>query len=147
MILVGSRYFFGKYPDFKSKDADYVLLVDNPKGFRNVRQTSGSYCLFEWRRMTPAEYIAYALSKGPAMQLGKFLVPEFCKEVGFTVEHLKSLSPLLEKLDEKHAYEKAIYEAYIKNGDFVLTDSQREVAYGIYKEARKDEQQENPVHE
>lgn len=138
MILTGSTYFFGDYPDFKSKDTDYVLLADEPKGFENVRQTSTSYCLFEWRRMTPDEFIAYALDNGPAMQLVKFLTPEFCAETGFTIAHLKRLAPLAERLDEKHRYAKIIFDAYIANGAFALTDAQRLEAYASYKSARKE---------
>lgn len=114
-ILVGSRYFFGSMDGFKSKNTDYVLLVDEPRGFEYVRQTSSSYCLFEWKRMKPISFVEYTLSRGPAMQLGKFLVPEFCDEIGFTLNHLKMLEPLVEKLDAKRQYEKVIYDAYLAN--------------------------------
>ncbi len=141
-IQVGSTYFFSKFKDFKSKDRDFIELVDNPIGFNYVRQTSGSYCLFEWKRMNPEEFIHYALSKGPAMQLGKFLVPEFNYEIGFTIEHLKQLQPLVEKLDNKHKYEKVIYDAYIANNDFILTDDQLNEAYSMFKFYRKESRED-----
>ncbi len=86
--------------------------------------------------MTADEFVEYALAKGPAMQLGKFLVPEFNSEIGFTIEHLKQLEPLVEKLDDKHKYEKIIYDAYIENNKFELTKAQRDEAYLEYKKAR-----------
>lgn len=70
------------------------------------------------------------------MQIGKFLVPEFVQEIGFTIEHLKKLKPLAEKLDGRHKYEKVIYDAYIENGAFKLTEEQRSKAYEQYKLAR-----------
>lgn len=135
-ILIGSTVFFSSFDDFKSKDKDYILLVDNPDGFNFVRQTSGSYCLFEWKKMSADEFVDYTLTKGPAMQLGKFLVPEFVTAIGFTIEHLKRLSPLVEKLDSKHAYEKIIYDSYIENNAFTLTADQLNAAYLKYKEVR-----------
>lgn len=138
-ILVGSTYFFKGIKGFRAKDTDRVVLIESPVGFKDIRQTSGSgSCLFEWRKMTADEFVAYALSKGPAMQLGKFLVPEFNEQIGFTIEHLKQLQPLVDKLDNRHKYEKIIYDAYIENNDFVLTEEQRNMAYQAYREVRQD---------
>jgi len=137
-ILVGSRAFFGQMDGYKSKDVDYVMLTDEPKGFGNVRQTSGGgYCLFEWRKMTAQEFVDYTLrSGGPKMQAGKFLVKEFADEVGFTLEHLKQLESVFDGLDGKHQYEKIIYDAYVANGGYMLTDEQLAAAYESYKAAR-----------
>jgi len=136
-ILVGSSVFFNEIEGFQPKDKDYVILVEKPVGYDFVRQTtSGKECLFEWRRMTPEQFVEYSLHRGPAMQIGKFLVPEFIQEIGFTIEHLKELQPLVEKLDSKHLYEKVIYDAYIKNETFELTEEQRSNAYEQYKLAR-----------
>lgn len=136
-ILVGSSVFFNEIGGFKPKDRDYVILDEKPVGYDFVRQTtSGKECLFEWRRMLPAQFVEYSLYRGPAMQLGKFLVPEFVTAIGFTIEHLKRLSPLVEKLDSKHAYEKIIYDSYIENNAFTLTADQLNAAYLKYKEVR-----------
>ena len=87
--------------------------------------------------MTPQEYIDYALSRGPAMQLGKFLTPEFVDAIGFTIEHLKQLQPLADNLDKRHTYQKIIFDSYIKNNSFNLTKSQKELAYQEYKKERR----------
>ena len=71
------------------------------------------------------------------MVIGKFLVPEFCNEIGFSIEDLPKLTPLIEKLDKKHKYEEIIFNSYLQNGDFILSEEQREKAYFSYLESRK----------
>ena len=70
------------------------------------------------------------------MVIGKFLVPEFCETIGLLVEDLPQLKILITKLDDKHMYEKIIYDSYIENGSFTLTDEQRDRAYKSYKNSR-----------
>lgn len=136
-ILVGSSVFFNEIEGFQPKDRDHVILVEKPVGYDFVRQTTSSKaCIFEWRKMTPEQFVEYSLRRGPAMQVGKFLVPEFNKEIGFTIEHLKQLEPVFDQLDDAHKYEKIIYDAYIENNDFCLTDAQRDAAYEEYKKYR-----------
>lgn len=136
-ILVGSRYFFAGYPGFVGKDTDEVEIIDTNE-FNNMRQITGQgKCLFQLKRKDSVDdYIRYALGSPLGMVLGKFLVPEFCEKIGFTVNDLPKLKPLIKRLDDKHKYEKIIYESYIKNGAFTLTDSQRDEAYLSYKESR-----------
>lgn len=136
LILVGSTYFFGDYPDFKSKDKDFVKLVDSPEEFKYFRQTSGSYCLFEWKRMSVSEFIEYSLNQGVAILVGKFLVPEFVNEIGFKIEDLIKLKPLIDNLKKRHLYEKIIFDSYLENKAFALTDEQRLRAYENYKLSR-----------
>lgn len=71
------------------------------------------------------------------MQLGKFLVPAFVEAIGFTIENLKRLQPLVDSLDDKHKYEKVIYDSYIENGEFKLTDEQLQKAYLEYKNNKR----------
>lgn len=136
---VGSTYFFSNYPGFQSKDIDEIEFEEEPKLYRNVlqfRKRDKSRCLFKWRKMTADEYVKYALESKLPMEIGKFLVPEIGEYLGFTIEHLKRLKPVVEKLDPKHAYEKVIYDSYIENDAFYLTDEQRREAYQIYKSKR-----------
>lgn len=70
------------------------------------------------------------------MEIGKFLIPDFIKEIGFTIEHLKQLKPLVDNLDDKHKYEKVIFDSYILNNDFILNDEQLQNAYKIYLKYR-----------
>lgn len=136
-ILIGSQYFFSCYDDFNSKDIDELEIVETNE-FKQIRQITGrGKCLFQLRRHnTKDEYIAWALQSELGMVVGKFLVPEFCDQIGFTVEDLPQLKPLINKLDKKHMYEKIIYNSYINNGLFSLTNEQRNAAYKSYKESR-----------
>lgn len=136
-ILIGSQYFFSCYDDFDGKDIDELQIIDTDE-FAQVRQLTGQgRCLFFMKRHPSKEhYIDWALKSQIGMVIGKFLVPEFCAEIGFTVEDLPKLAPLLEKLDDKHKYEKIIFNSYIENGAFELTDEQRDTAYKLYKRSR-----------
>lgn len=135
--LMGSCYFFSCYDDFKSKDIDEIQII-NTDEFKQIRQISGQgKCLFQLKKHNSKdEYIDWALKSSIGMVLGKFLVPEFCAEIGFTVEDLRQLAPLVEKLDDKHKYEAIIYDSYLQNGEFSLTPAQRDSAYKSYKESR-----------
>ena len=143
-ILVGSTYFFKNIEGFKSKDIDRVVLIDNPVGFKNVRQTSGSgSCLFEWRRMSADEFVTFTLNSKLPMSVGKFLVKEFCDEIGFTISHLKQLAPQFDKLDDKHKYEKVLFDSILANNSWQLTDEQLQAAYDMYKQYRSNKEETN----
>lgn len=136
-MLIGSQYFFNCYEGFEGRDLDELEIIETDN-FRHCRQISGQRrCLFQFKKYDSKEvYIKYALRSKTGMVLGKFLVPEFCNAIGFTIEDLPRLEPLLAKLDEKHKYEEIIYNAYIENNAFVLTDEQRAAAYESYKVSR-----------
>lgn len=132
-MIVGSTSFFKSIPGFKSKDIDVLELIDNPIGFTFVRQFKFmSKCVFQWKRMSADEFINITLDRDIPMEMGKFLVKEFIDETKLTIEQLKRLQPLVEKLDDKHLYEKIIYDSYIINNDFYLTDQQLHLAYKEY---------------
>lgn len=136
-MIVGSTVFFKDIDGFVSKDTDVLELVDNPTSFKHVRQIKfPNKCVFQWKRMNPQEFIDATLKHNVPMAIGKFLIPEFVKEIGFTIEHLKQLQPLVDKLDDKHKYEKVIYDAYIQNNDFYLTNDQLLNSYNEYKKYR-----------
>lgn len=137
-ILVGSTYFFSEYEDFMPKDIDEVEIIQTTK-FKNLRQITGKgRCLFQLREQASTEdYIQYALQSNLGMEIGKFLVPEFCRAINFSFSDLYRLSSLILKLDPKHEYEKIIFDSYLKNGDFTLTKEQRDEAYSSYKKSRQ----------
>lgn len=136
-ILMGSRYFFSCYDDFTSKDIDEIEIVETNE-FNQVRQITGQgKCLFQLKKhLSKEEYINWALQSQVGMVIGKFLVPEFCEAIGFTIEDLPRLKVLLGRLDKKHKYEEIIFNSYVENGSFTLTDEQRKSAYKSYKESR-----------
>jgi hypothetical protein len=91
---------------------------------------------FLYRDMDKQGYIDDVSNTGVMMKAGKFLVPEFNKYIGFTIEDLKSIHHFFENMDEKHKYNMYIYDAYIENGDFILTEKQRLAAFEEYKKER-----------
>lgn len=132
-MLVGSNVFFKDIEGFTSKDIDILEFVDNPTDFKNVRQFKfPDKCVFQWRKMPINELIDITLSRNFPMEIGKFLVPEFIKEFKLSIDDLKRLKPIITKLDDKHKYEEVIYNAYIENNDFILTDKQRQDAFETY---------------
>lgn len=135
--LMGSKYFFSCYPDFTSKDIDEIQIIETNE-FNQVRQITGQgKCLFQLKKHPSKEgYINWALQSQIGMVIGKFLIPEFNEAIGFTVEDLPRLEVLIDRLDDKHKYEEIIYNSYLENGSFTLTDEQRERAYKSYKESR-----------
>lgn len=135
--LMGSTYFFSNYPDFKSKDIDEIQIIETNE-FSQVRQITGQgKCLFQLKKHSSKEdYINWALKSKVGMVIGKFLVPEFCAQIGFELEDLLTLKPLLERLDDRHKYEEIIYFSYLENGSFTLTEEQRLRAYQSYKKSR-----------
>lgn len=136
MILMGSNYFFKNYADFESHDIDYIDIIETNefKEKRIIRGQGKDY--FYLKRKPKEQLIQDALKSNLPMVVGKFLIPEFNKQINFTIEDLPRLQPLIDKLDEKHKYEEIIYNAYLENKSFTLTKEQRDAAYRRYKEAR-----------
>ena len=135
-MIIGSNYFFQRFKDFKSKDKDYLYFVDKGSNYSFQKQvTSGRQCEFYVVRRPKEEIIQFNLKLVP-MALGKFLIPEFNQEIGFTVEDLQKLKPLADNLDKEHQYEKVIFDYYIQNNEFSLTDDQLQEAYDVYKSVR-----------
>lgn len=136
---VGSTYFFSEYPGFAPSDIDEVEFEEHPRLYRNVmqfRKKDGSRCYYKWRKMSADEFVEYTLNSKLPMEIGKFLIPEVNDYLGFTLDHLKKLSSVAERLDPKHRYEKVIYDSYIENGGFYLTEEQRNLAYEEYIKER-----------
>ena len=136
---IGSTYFFKEYLDFKPNDIDEIEFEENPKlykYFMQFRKKDGTRCFFKWKKMSADEFVNYMLTTKTPMEIGKFLIPEIANYLGFTIEHLKQLQPIMDKIDKKHLYEKIIYNSYIQNNDFYLTQEQLDAAYFEYKRER-----------
>lgn len=136
-MLIGSKYFFSQYPDFQPHDTDELEIIDTNE-FKQISQLTGQgHCLFQMKRHdSTEEYIDWALQSNVGMVVGKFLIPEFCEAIGFTIDDLPRMQPLIDKLDYKHKYEEIIYNSYLENGSFTLTQEQRDKAYQSYYNSR-----------
>lgn len=136
-FLTGSHYFFNKINGFKSKDIDNLYLVESPQNFTMSKQISfPNECKFFIVRHTPEEYINWYINTKVPMSVIKFLNKEFCEEIGFTINHLNQLASVFNRMDAKHYYAKLIFDYYIANNDFSLTDEQLNIVYENYKSIR-----------
>lgn len=139
-IRIGSTAFFNSFSDFKSKDIDELCIISSP-----INNKKTGYCLKAHKKdiilypeLTKEEFIDADLKVNDALKIGKYLVPEFAEYIGLTIEDLYKLKPLVDKLDKRHIYEKSIYDSYINNNSFILTNEQLDTVYQIYKNNKND---------
>jgi hypothetical protein len=134
---IGSSVFFGVYNDYKSKDIDLLNLTDKPLFAHHMMNMKiKEKDIFFMPLEDKSIMVEKTLTSGVPMRVGKFLVPEFAEYIGLTISDLKRLEPMFEQLDDKHKYEKIIYDSYVENDSFVLTEEQRRKAYEEYKRER-----------
>lgn len=144
-FIAGSFYFFKDMPGYELHDVDYIVISDEMfLDYHHVYMIDGGIGkdYFYWKKNTPEWHVNSLLdNKAFALDIARVLIPAVAKELAFTIEHLKQVKPVLDKLEEqvgpKYNYYKIIYDSYIENNDFILTDEQRLLAYNSYKEARK----------
>ena len=137
---IGSQVFFSGYPDYVSHDKDYVEFQDNPTFYKTFANAKEKYNdIFYYRSMSKKEFIDCELKHciNTPMAAGKFLSPELAEYMNITIDDLKLFQSAFDNIDERHTYEKVIYNAYIENNAFILTDEQRNEAYKLYKENKK----------
>ena len=139
---IGSSIFFDSYSDYTQKDIDILAITDLSlfgKQMMNMKLKEKDIffmCIEENSVM-----IDKTLESGVNMRAGKFLSPEFAEYIGLTIEELKKLKPMFDDIDEKHRYEKVIFDSYVENNGFLLTDEQRLRAYDEYKRERPERYQ------
>lgn len=140
-IIIGSNPFFSCYSDYKSHDTDYIIFEDEPQNYRNFKivrmYTKGTDCYY-WRNMSKKEFLEYELKhiQEIPMAINALLVPEVCEYKSITLDDLKLFEFAFKKMDERHKYLEVIYQSYLENGSFTLTDEQRNEAYKLYKHYR-----------
>lgn len=137
---IGSNVFFDKFEDFTPKDIDELCIMDCfPFQNTNSLHVKGLHNkdAFFYKNMSKQEFIQDTLNSDLPMVVGKFIIPEFNEYLNITIDDLKQLKPIFDKIDTKHEYEKIIYNSYIENNGFYLTDEQLNSAYEKYKETHK----------
>lgn len=135
-IKCGSSTFFSKFKDYKPKDIDWVIFVDKVPGEQlmwRVKIKDDDLMMYHINA-TKQQFIDDTLTN--PLKIGKFLSPEFSEYIGFTIEDLKLFKNLINHLDNTHKYQKVIYDSYLENGSFTLTDEQLDKAYKEYKKYR-----------
>lgn len=133
-FVVGSSNFFKELDDYVLTDVDELHIIDCPVfGEKTLIIHKDNRDIFLMYNSVKNDLINNIYDP---LQVGKFLVPEFAKYIDLTIEDLKKLEQWFDKLDNKHSYEKLIYEYYIKNNDFFLSEEQLKKVYIKYKEYR-----------
>jgi hypothetical protein len=137
-ILAGSRYFFDQIEGFNPGDTDYILIVDDLNVFKKHIHKNYT-CYFLYRLSTIKNTVSYLIAKNSPLGCTSLLYPEFANYIGLTIEKLSdnNLYNLFKQLPFKHQYLNFIYNSYIENNGFYLTDEQRMYAYNLYCDARK----------
>lgn len=135
---IGSNVFFKDYDDYVIKDYDMLCIMDNwlLKTTNVLNSKKDKNDIFYFKDMTLEEFIEDTLTCKTPLRVGKFLIPEFVEYIHMTIKDLQKLEKRFDELDDKHKYEKVIYDSYIKNNSFTLTDEQRQRAYAEYKKYR-----------
>lgn len=143
-FIIGSTYFFkDKFNDFESKDIDELNILDRPlnvsdKSVKVLNAKIGNKDIFFYWPLSKEEFIQDTLNSDLPMKVGKFLIKEFAKDyLKMSISDLKRFEKTFEKIDDKHKYEKLIYEYFIENNDWFLTDEQLIKVYNIYKENKQ----------
>ena len=136
---MGSSYFFSSLPGYTVKDEDELILMTEwiPEDINVMHLMDGKRDLILVKEMTKKEYIQDAINSGVPMRAGKFLCREFAIYIGLNLKELETLRQVFENMDDKHRYQKVIFEAYISNGGWWLTDEQLNNAYTEYLRARQ----------
>jgi hypothetical protein len=140
IIITGSRAFFSKYNDFKPKDKDVVYIIENDsKVCKYYYRHYTDLCIVNFINFDKETLINIVMSsKVVPMTLCNLLIPEFVEHFNITIDDLKQLKKIRDSLDYKHFYLRIIYDAYLENGKFELTQEQRDRAYASYKSWRPD---------
>ena len=136
-IQVGSKAFFSQYEDFEPRDNDFVEIHDEADVDFWVTKENDEH-IFHFRRMNKIDFIEFECNRAHKFSLvvSKFIVPELVEHFGINLEDLFICMSLFNNIDRRHQYVKFIFECYLKNGDFTLTDEQRDEAYNMYKSVR-----------
>lgn len=140
-IEIGSGAFFKNFPDYVEKDRDFLVLCEKElipgKLIINMRKDKDDV-FFMWNCGKDELIRRHSGFTFSPMAAGKFLVPEVIQELGIQISDLEILRNVVERLDDKHSYEKVIYNSYIENGNTNLTPEQLEKAWEEYKKWRPD---------
>jgi len=141
-FLAGSNYFFKQYTDYQKHDIDYIVLNDDmPLDYWHFYDDIQQIDWFYWKINTPKWHIEYLLKPNSfALDVAHLLIPEVAHDLGITIKDLDRLQPIIEQIvpqvgPEYHYYE-LIYQFYLQNNGFWLTQEQLDTVYNDYKKYR-----------
>lgn len=133
-FVIGSRAFFEGMEGYQPHDSDELVISPGMKrNVVNIRKDGRD--IFFFRDMTKEEFIGDALDSHP-LRAGKFLVPAFAEYLGLTIGDLKRLKGQFAELDDRHRYQQVVFDSYVENGGFRLTEAQRKKSFETYLKYR-----------
>lgn len=91
---------------------------------------------FIYKKMPKNEFIHFFITTKPPMRATIFLIPEVIEFFELTINDLDLLQNVFYHMDDKHSYERLIYDFYRQNNGFYLTEEQLKAAYEDYKSKR-----------
>jgi len=133
--MTGTWLNYDTYGDMEGESElleNYISNID-----RDFLSVIVSHDTFLVVRQPKQQYIRWASRYACGATLGQFLTPAFCAAFSIVPKDLVLLRPLRERLDPLHGYLGIIYDAYIRNGDFVLTEKQTAAALSEYRRERE----------
>lgn len=124
-------------PNYTPHDIDKLCIIDYPL-FGEItaemrKDGIDSFFIFNYGK---DKLIDICIKENTPMAICKFLSPEFAEYIDLTIDDLLRLRELSTRMDDKHYYLKMIYDFYIENNGFYLTDEQLNLAYQEYKSKR-----------
>ena len=147
-FLTGSKYFFGNCEGYEPTitDTDYIEIIENAD-FRRIRliHDENGFEVYQWALRPKAQIFEEFEHFPNSTAVCSLLVPEFNEVFGITYLDLIKVENVINNLTGKLSYYKVIYDAYMKNGSFVLTDEQRQAAYEVYKKNKKPSHRQYPI--
>lgn len=136
-FLTGSRLYFTGLDGFNPHDTDYILIVDDLNVFKK-HTSNNCTCYFIYRLSTVKNTVSYLIAKNSPLGCASLLQPEFANYIGLTIEKLSdnNLCKLFKQMPLKYQYLNFIYNSYIENNGFFITEEQRLKAFELYKNSR-----------
>lgn len=145
--LTGSKYFFKNCEGYnpETTDTDYIEVLETNEFLRTrLIHDENGYEIHQWKLKPKSEIFEDLEHKPNSLAVCALLIPEFNEAFGITFLDLVKVENNVNNLTGKYSYYKVIYDAYMKNGSFVLTDEQRQAAYEVYKKNKKPSHRQYP---
>lgn len=150
---VGSYPFFKDYPDYICHDIDKLRFVDKidikyddlcaNRKYLVIRENEEDIFIYE--KMTKEQYLNYIfcdmrMNNDNDLQYiyedFSLLCPDFIQYFNITIDDIRPLENNFKHKNDKHKYQKVIFDSYIENNGMYLTQEQLNKAYEEYKKYR-----------
>lgn len=148
-FIVGSRYFFNDVDT--DRDIDIIVILSKDTSSSSMLDVKNEvYTKFQSYKKIDILYVSEKISLDDLLKIAESrnicilrictcLVPEIAEYLNLKISDLPKIKNYVYKLKEinkKWKYYELIYESYIENNSFTLTEEQRQKAKEIYLEGK-----------